>query len=282
MAWLPICGELCSASNFVHWEPMFILYCNRSIGEDYRLGRAINSVAMEVDNVVNPRALFIEELDSLGVRHVPAKFAEFLKDIQAKDRETVANLQILCLIDESRSHVFLFIGCMSWFSGWAEVQIRRVWLVAVEAHPQLSINLFTGYVVYFSMVLSDKLKVLMLLRLIRYFVATEFVTVEHKQAESTYLKDKMKFWFTRARTEDQVFIMLMRDVSLELKIRMHKTRRLIAELRVLGEVGDAVTSLNHMREIVGHESAKLAILEQLSTSTDVAMRLKDAYVTDME
>ncbi|GKA24125.1 hypothetical protein Tco_0710158 [Tanacetum coccineum] len=95
MAWLPICGELRSASNSVHWEPMFILYCNRSIGKNYRLGRAINSVAMEVDNVVNRRALFIEELDSLGVRHVPTKFAEFLKEIQAKDRETVANLQIL-------------------------------------------------------------------------------------------------------------------------------------------------------------------------------------------
>ncbi|GJR28883.1 hypothetical protein Tco_1105115 [Tanacetum coccineum] len=41
--------------------------------------------------VANWRALFIKELDILGVRHVPAKFAEFLKEIQAKDRETMAN-----------------------------------------------------------------------------------------------------------------------------------------------------------------------------------------------
>ncbi|GKG01501.1 hypothetical protein Tco_0306206, partial [Tanacetum coccineum] len=80
MAWLPIFDELRSASNSVHWEPMFILYCNRSIGKNYRLGMEINSVAMEVDNVVNRRALFIEKLDSLGVRHVPTQFTEFLKE----------------------------------------------------------------------------------------------------------------------------------------------------------------------------------------------------------
>ncbi|GKA99234.1 hypothetical protein Tco_0827171 [Tanacetum coccineum] len=47
--------------------------------------------------IANRRALFIEELDSLGVHHVPAKFTEFLKEIQAKDRETLANLQILMI-----------------------------------------------------------------------------------------------------------------------------------------------------------------------------------------
>ncbi|GJT01084.1 hypothetical protein Tco_0822253 [Tanacetum coccineum] len=246
MAWLPICGELRSASNSVHWEPMFIIYCNRSIGEDYRLGRAINCAAMEVDNVVNRTALFIEELDSLGVRHVLAKFAEFLKEIHAKDREIVANLQILvremelnASLDELSIQGFSLIGCI--------------------------------------------VMVLMLLRLISYFVATEFlIATLTEQAESIYLKDKMKFWFTRARSEDQAFVVLMRAVCLELKIKIHKTQRLIAELEALGEVGDAVTSLNHMREIVGRESAKLAVLEQLSASTDVAMRLKDGYVTDME
>nr|GEW16243.1 hypothetical protein [Tanacetum cinerariifolium] len=38
---------------------------------------------------------FIEELDSLGVRLVPAILAELMKLIQRKDRETVAKLQIL-------------------------------------------------------------------------------------------------------------------------------------------------------------------------------------------
>ncbi|GKD28779.1 hypothetical protein Tco_1239557 [Tanacetum coccineum] len=60
MAWLEICGELRFTSNFVHWEPMFILYCR-----------------------------------SLGVRHVPSKMAEFMREIQAKDKETVEKLRIL-------------------------------------------------------------------------------------------------------------------------------------------------------------------------------------------
>ncbi|GKA23227.1 hypothetical protein Tco_0709189 [Tanacetum coccineum] len=165
--------------------------------------------------IANRRALFIEELDSLGVRHVPAKFAEFLKEIQTKDMETLANLQIL---------------------------VREIELNASHGSYGCAVSAI-GYLL------------------------TE-------QAESTYLKDKMKFWFTRARTKDQAFAVLMRDICLELKIKMHKTQRLITALEALGEVGDVVTSLNHMREIVGRESAKLAVLEQLSASTDVAMRLK--------
>ncbi|GJQ94673.1 hypothetical protein Tco_0005812 [Tanacetum coccineum] len=95
MAWLPMCGELQTSSNSKHWEPMFILYCRRSTIEDYRLARDINRVSGEVNNVVVERSQFLEELNSLGVRPVPAKMAEFLKEIQTKDRETVAKLQIL-------------------------------------------------------------------------------------------------------------------------------------------------------------------------------------------
>ncbi|GJX62678.1 hypothetical protein Tco_0295578 [Tanacetum coccineum] len=169
----------------------------RSIGEDYRLGRAINCALLE---------LYV-----------------------AKDRETVANLQILVREMELNASK------------------KELFIQKLKGLMPLSINLFTGYVVYFSMVLSDKLKVLMLLRLIRYFVATELT----EQAESTYLKDKMKFWFTRASTGDQAS-------------------------------SYAIMLLNHIREIVGRESVKLAVIEQLSGSTDVAMRLKDGYVTDME
>ncbi|GJX21096.1 hypothetical protein Tco_0223773 [Tanacetum coccineum] len=68
----------------------------RSVVEDYRLAMEINRVTMEVDNVVSERAEFIEELDSLGVRPVPAETAEvFGWSIQMKDQETMARLQIL-------------------------------------------------------------------------------------------------------------------------------------------------------------------------------------------
>ncbi|GJY02435.1 hypothetical protein Tco_0360587 [Tanacetum coccineum] len=63
---------------------------------------------------------------------------------------------------------------------------------------------------------------------------------------------------------------------------LSKNQRLIAELEALGEWGDAVRSLDHMREIVAHDSAKLGVLEQLLAGTHVGIRLKDGYVADME
>ncbi|GJY08385.1 hypothetical protein Tco_0375439 [Tanacetum coccineum] len=95
MAWLPMCGELRSFSNSVNWEPMFILYCRRSMIKDYRLASEINRMAGEVNNVVVVKDQFLEELDSLGVRPVPVKMAEFLREIQMRDKETVVKLHIL-------------------------------------------------------------------------------------------------------------------------------------------------------------------------------------------
>ncbi|GJR79581.1 hypothetical protein Tco_0150366 [Tanacetum coccineum] len=47
------------------------------------------------------------------------------------------------------------------------------------------------------------------------------------------------------------------------KISLSKHRRLIAELEALGERGDALRSLNYMREIAAHDSTKLGLLEQM-------------------
>ncbi|GJV59262.1 hypothetical protein Tco_1465362 [Tanacetum coccineum] len=67
----------------------------RSMSEDYEIASKINRTAGEVNNVVVENDQFLDELHSLGVRPVPTKMAEFLKEIQMKDRETVAELQIL-------------------------------------------------------------------------------------------------------------------------------------------------------------------------------------------
>nr|GEX00589.1 hypothetical protein [Tanacetum cinerariifolium] len=58
------------------------LIAHWSMGEDYRLASEKNWVAVEVNNVVIEKDRFLEELDSLGVRHVPTKMAEFLRDRQ--------------------------------------------------------------------------------------------------------------------------------------------------------------------------------------------------------
>ncbi|GJY16887.1 hypothetical protein Tco_0387309 [Tanacetum coccineum] len=96
------------------------------------------------------------------------------------------------------------------------------------------------------------------------------------------VKDKMKVVFTRACTEDESFAGLMRDLCFGLRMTLSKKRRLIAELEALGEGGDAVRSLDHMREMVARDYDTLGILEQLLARTHVRMSLKDGYVADME
>nr|GEU36864.1 hypothetical protein [Tanacetum cinerariifolium] len=64
------------------------------VDEDYRLAKEIYKVTMEVYNMVSARVEFIEVLDNLGVRPVPAKLAEFLKEIQMKDREIVVYKEV--------------------------------------------------------------------------------------------------------------------------------------------------------------------------------------------
>ncbi|GJS74339.1 hypothetical protein Tco_0707180 [Tanacetum coccineum] len=78
------------------------------------------------------------------------------------------------------------------------------------------------------------------------------------------------------------FAGLMCDLCFSLRISLSKKRRLIAELEALGERGDAIRSLDHMRDIVARDSCTLGVLEQLLARTHVGMRLKDGYVADME
>ncbi|GJZ59710.1 hypothetical protein Tco_0615526 [Tanacetum coccineum] len=172
-----------------------------------------------------------EELNSLRVRHMPSKLAEFLKEIQTKDRETVAKLQILEREMELNA-ISCSYGCTVLAMG--------------EFGYGLQINHLT------------------------------------EQADSTRLQDKMKFWFTRARTEDEGLARVLRDLSFEIRITMHKGQRLLAELEALGERRDVVTALKAMREIVARDSAKLAVLEQLLVGTHVAIHLKEGYLADME
>ncbi|GKB49654.1 hypothetical protein Tco_1545216 [Tanacetum coccineum] len=61
-----------------------------------------------------------------------------------------------------------------------------------------------------------------------------------------------------------------------------KNQRLIAEMEALGERGESVRCLDHMREIVARDYAKLGILKQLLAGTHVGIGLKDSYVADME
>ncbi|GJT10626.1 hypothetical protein Tco_0857668 [Tanacetum coccineum] len=48
------------------------------------------------------------------------------------------------------------------------------------------------------------------------------------------------------------------------------------------ESGDTVRCLDHMRDIVARDSAKLGVLEQLLAGTHVGVGPKDSYVADMK
>ncbi|GJS28760.1 hypothetical protein Tco_0489380 [Tanacetum coccineum] len=61
-----------------------------------------------------------------------------------------------------------------------------------------------------------------------------------------------------------------------------KNLRLIADLEALGEREYDVRCLDHIREIVARDCAKLRVLEQLLAGTHVRIDLKDSYVADME
>ncbi|GJU19990.1 hypothetical protein Tco_1153332 [Tanacetum coccineum] len=101
-------------------------------------------------------------------------------------------------------------------------------------------------------------------------------------AESPRLSDKMKVVFVRARSEDETFAGLMRDLCFSLRISLSKKRRLVAELEALGEHGDAARPLEHMRYIFAHDYVTLRDLEQLLARAQVEAGLKASYVADIE
>ncbi|GKB45185.1 hypothetical protein Tco_0890127 [Tanacetum coccineum] len=81
-----------------------ILYCRRLIIEDCRLARETNRLCGEVVAVVEERALFLQELDTLPGRLVPEKMAEFLRETQSKDTKRMLQLQILGREAKLRTH----------------------------------------------------------------------------------------------------------------------------------------------------------------------------------
>ncbi|GJU70525.1 hypothetical protein Tco_1256784 [Tanacetum coccineum] len=101
-------------------------------------------------------------------------------------------------------------------------------------------------------------------------------------ADSHRLQDRMKVCFVQKRGEEEAFAGFLRDQCADIKITNSKNQRLITELEALGERGDAVRCLDHMREIVRRDSAKLVVSEQLLAGTHAGIGLKDSYVADME
>ncbi|GJR53657.1 hypothetical protein Tco_1404178 [Tanacetum coccineum] len=78
------------------------------------------------------------------------------------------------------------------------------------------------------------------------------------------------------------FFVVSSDFCFELRVTLSQHRRLIVELKALGQRGDALRALEALREIVTHNVVKLRVLKQLVVCTRVGIPLKAGYVFDME
>ncbi|GKE46767.1 hypothetical protein Tco_1478025 [Tanacetum coccineum] len=92
--------------------------------------------------------------------------------------------------------------------------------------------------------------------------------------ESSRLTDKMKVVFDQARKEEASFEALMHDVCCSLRVSLSKKHRLAAELKALGEQGDAVRALENMKKIVVRDSVTLVDLELLLARAQVGRVLR--------
>nr|GEU92804.1 hypothetical protein [Tanacetum cinerariifolium] len=89
---LPRCAELRRSSCSEESEDMFILYCRRAVVEDLNLAREIDGLCAGLIARIEERGYFIDELDVLTDRFLPKKMAEFMKEIQEKDRNRLMRL----------------------------------------------------------------------------------------------------------------------------------------------------------------------------------------------
>ncbi|GJV99569.1 hypothetical protein Tco_1554821 [Tanacetum coccineum] len=63
MSWLRRCAELREAAQSDDWVEMLVLYCWRSVDEDFRVAGIINKLYEEVAAANEETDYFIQELD---------------------------------------------------------------------------------------------------------------------------------------------------------------------------------------------------------------------------
>ncbi|GKC64659.1 hypothetical protein Tco_1097257, partial [Tanacetum coccineum] len=105
---------------------------------------------------------------------------------------------------------------------------------------------------------------------------------ELKVTDSFRLQDRMKVLFIQKLAEEEAFARFLYDQCVGLTMTNNKNQRLIEELEALGERRDTMRCLDHMREIIARDYAKLGVLEQLLAGTHVGIGLKDSYVDNIE
>nr|GEU57171.1 hypothetical protein [Tanacetum cinerariifolium] len=85
----------------------------------------------------------------------------------------------------------------------------------------------------------------------------------HMLRFSPRLGSKMKYVFGRSRSKDESLSSLMCSLCSGLRVSLSNKRRLVAELKALGDSEGATKCLEHMRVIVDHDAVTLGELEAL-------------------
>ncbi|GKE59619.1 hypothetical protein Tco_1498804 [Tanacetum coccineum] len=132
-----MCSELRSTSNSLKWEPMFILYCCRSMVDDYRLAGGINRAAIEVNNVVMQKDQFLEELDNLGLEDNVVRCICFMVQVKRdggkcdSEMENVtkfaSSIEVSITVDRAAFDVaFMLLATLVSFSFVLQLRLGRV------------------------------------------------------------------------------------------------------------------------------------------------------------
>ncbi|GKA30054.1 hypothetical protein Tco_0716299 [Tanacetum coccineum] len=100
--------------------------------------------------------------------------------------------------------------------------------------------------------------------------------------EASNLNDKMKVVFEEARREEKGVIGVLQNLCFSMNISLSENRRLVAELELLVERGEAAKSLQQIRNIVASQTAIYGELDKVLARAFVGLSLKSGYIGYVE
>lgn len=93
MAWLGRLEELKEVAGSDNWTDRMVAYFEQSAEADKRFGLKLERLHEVLDEAVEERQQFIQELERAGDIYILKKCAKVLKDTQKKDKKTSSRLE---------------------------------------------------------------------------------------------------------------------------------------------------------------------------------------------
>ncbi|GKC97637.1 hypothetical protein Tco_1167912 [Tanacetum coccineum] len=96
--------------------------------------------------------------------------------------------------------------------------------------------------------------------------------------KASNLNDKMKVVFEEARREEKGIIRVLQNLCFSMNISLSENRRLVAELELVVERGEAAKSLQQIRNIVASQTAIYGEPDKVLAHAFVGLSLKSGYI----